>query len=230
MGSSLRSPTVFPALVMRCIQLLCRPRGGALRVYLLWGLTVAGLGLRNCCEVPMAVEERSEWLLQTISVTALHCLLEPVVCGRYTSWDSGHLLFFSLPLSSLSFLHSLFFYCPSPLLSVSLHLCTPILNFYSNINRAIILCHHLAAAVPWGSGPCSAGKKRWDTPTQPWWAQKVDITGSLGGNGLEVCVSENTPTQAGLIPQTISPRLRGLGGCRDSVLGEQRGLWVSRGD
>lgn len=85
--------------------------------------------------------------------------------------------------------------------------------------------HHLVAAGAWGSGPCSHGKRRWSTPILPRWARRVGITGSCGANELEVCVSEVTPPT---LARPCSPnfksevRLRGLGGCKASLLGEQR--------
>lgn len=101
--------------------------------------------------------------------------------------------------------------CFSP--SLPLLPCAPILNFCSDITRAIILCHHLAAIVPGALAPAQR-EEEVGAPHPSMMGTEGEITGSLGGNGLEVCVSETTPAQAGLVPQTPSPRLGWVHGLR----------------
>lgn len=60
---------------------------------------------------------------------------------------------------------------------------------------------------------------------------EVGITGSQGANRLEICVSKTIPSAPARLcsPNYKSEaRLRGLGGCRASLLGEQREFWASR--
>lgn len=145
-----------------------------------------------------------------------------------SSWDSGLLLFFSLPLSSLPFLLSLF---------LTVHLLFSLfLHLYLSFSYIELLFKHYQGNYFVPPSGCRSTLGLWALLS---WEEEVghphpsmvgtegEITGSLGGNGLEVCVSETTPSQAGLFPKL---QVQGLGGCRDSVLGEQRGLWASRGD
>lgn len=98
-------------------------------------------------------------------------------------------------------------------ISTSPSLC-PIWNFCSDITRAIILCHHLAAVVPGALGPAQQ-EEEVGAPHSSMVGTEGEITGSLGGNGLEVCVSETTPARQALFPKL---QVQGLGGCTDSVL------------
>lgn len=180
----------------------------------------------NCCEVPVAVEGRGEWLLPTLSGDRPPLWSAGAGCEwGCNSWASGQQLPALRSPAPRPSRFLCFFLCPSLLSSLSLSISTS-LSVSPKHSRSEF---HL---VPGGSGPCSDGRRRWTTLIHPRWAWRAGITGPCGANELGVCVSEVAPHPGqALFPQIKSEvRLRGLGGCRPLFWGSrERVMGLVRG-